>query len=94
MEIEGIAGIAEINVLCASYRRLRKKSKPVEKIVEALNKLGARRPTKHRFSLSYKSDEGLLTLRVKSTECIPESLQRLANRLVLTEITTETEATT
>lgn len=84
----------EINVLCGSYKRLRKKGRPVEKVVEALNKLGSRRPTKQRFSLSYKSDEGLLTLRAKSTDFVPDSLQRLANRLViLTEAATETEAT-
>lgn len=90
MEIEGLA---DINVLCANYRRLRKKNKPVEKVIEALNKVGSRRPTKQRFSLAYA--EGVLTLKARSTEFIPDSLQRIADRLSLqTEPTTQAEATT
>lgn len=91
MEIEGLT---DINVLCANYRRLRKKGKPVERVVEALNKLGARRPTKQRFSLSYKSDEGVLTLVAKSTEFLPDDLRRIADQLVLPTEPTTTEATT
>ena len=52
-------------------------------MVEALNKLGSRRPTKQRFSLVYTSSEGKLTLRAKTAEFVPTSLQQVADSLVL-----------
>lgn len=80
MEIEGSV---DINVLCRNVRRLRKKNRPVEPAVEALNKLGARRPTKQRFSLSYNSEQQVLTLHAKTTEFLTQELCKTADRLVL-----------
>ncbi len=84
MEIEAIA---EINTLVSVLRRQRKKNKPVEQTVEALNKLGSRRPVKQRFTLSLK--EGVLTLRAKTGEYLPESLQRIADHTVVGELQNE-----
>lgn len=82
MEIEGLA---EINVLCASFKRLRKKNKPVEPVVEALNRLGSRRPTRQRFSLSYNSTDGQLTVKAKHTEWIPTSVRQISARMIIDE---------
>lgn len=73
----------EIKVLCASYKRLRKRGKPVEETVSSLNKLGSRRPTKQRFSLVYDHKTGVLQLRAKSTEHLPVVLRAMADQLVL-----------
>jgi hypothetical protein len=80
MEIEALA---EINTLVGVLKRRRKKNKPVEQTVEALNKLGSRRPAKQRFVLSLK--EGVITLRAKTGEYLPERLRCIADRTIIDE---------
>ncbi len=73
-----IEGLAEIETLCALYRRLEKKGKPVESAVEALNKLGSRRPKKQRFSVSYNSKTSVLTVRAEHADWVPSALKKIA----------------
>jgi hypothetical protein len=46
----------ELTALLSLMKRQRKKSKPIETVLEALNKLGSRRPTKQRFSVHFDRD--------------------------------------
>ncbi len=78
-----IEGQAEIETLCALYRRLKKKGRPVEPVVEALNRLGARRPKRQRFSVTYNPNDGQLTIRAKHVEWLPIELRRSAAYMIL-----------
>lgn len=81
--MSNVENTAEIDTLVGLYRRRRKKNKPVETVVESLNRLGARRPTKQRFMLSFDSTNCKLTLKAKMEEFVPDSLRRIADQLII-----------
>jgi hypothetical protein len=82
-----VANLQEIGALLSKMHRRRKRGEAVEPILEALNKLGSRRPVRQRFSVHISRETGKFVVSVQSREHqLPKALEHAAD-----EIRTATE---
>lgn len=80
---KAIEAAKEINSLTQLLLRRRKKNKPVESVLEALNKLGSRRPTKQRFSVHFDNEHTKFIVYALHEETVlPKALQHAADEII------------
>lgn len=73
----------EIGALLQLLKRQRKKNKPIEATLEALNKLGSRRPPKQRFTIHIDKDQAKIILFTLHEEAaLPAVLLHYADEVI------------
>jgi len=73
----------EITALVQLLGRRRKKNKPLETTLEALNKLGSRRPTKQRFSVHFdKGQLKFIVYMLHEETVLPAALHHAADEII------------
>ena len=76
-----VTDLNEITSLMNKVRRRRRRGEVVEPILEALNKLGSRRPVKQRFSVHISRETGKFIVVANSQEHLPRSIAHAADEV-------------
>ncbi len=72
----------EVTAMTSLLVRQRKKNKNMEPTLEALNKLGSRRPERHRFTVGVDRESHHIRVYVNNTDAqLPKALRHAADEI-------------